>query len=280
MNHQPFDQQDKINQILHELGEPQNEYESLHETLLALNNWQVNVEPQETKNLINYLVNELPQPSTVRNAINARLQSPWQRLLFFFNIARTQVNLLRPAFWLFSLLIVLAGWLATQLSASLSNSLILLLTAPLMAVVGVNYGFQSKICGMDEIEGACPASPLQMALSRLMIILAYDICLLGILSLLLALNTLSYGFAAMILDFMTPLIFVSGFSLALSLKFPMRTSLTAGYFCWLGLIAFTSGFSASILQGATTLLQWVILGIGMVLLALGIFKQKRFPNTL
>lgn len=113
----------------------------------------------------------------------------------------------------------------------------LLALAPPIAVLGVGYAFRSLDGGMRELECACPVRPIELALSRLIVVVGCDTAL----SLLLPFNAghalLGGVGAGLILDGLAPLLLASGASLLATQRFGSLVAVELGMLIWLGFVA-------------------------------------------
>ena len=180
---------------------------------------------------------------------------------------RSQIPVVGLPFWLACALVIVLGVLVGNLWFQPLVSP-LLLTAPPLAALGVGYAFRAVDAGMAELERACPAHPVELALSRLLLVVGFDLALA---LLLLPWNTgaslVSGGDAGLILDWLAPLLLSSGVS-ALGTQ---RYGVTAGTLGGLSLWGVYVGLHVLVDQGAlaVSLLQGVVvwglfLAVGLV----------------
>src|SRR5579885_3198242 len=236
----PLDSADHLADALREQGEAPEEIADLAPALLSLSAWQA---PQptaaDTERLLARLMPALPNLSPVRQAIRARRMSQRGRLAALLETARTQVSLFHPAFWLLSAAVMLAGAAAMLSNASLDQSLLLRAIGPFLAYLGTTTAFRGVNLRVLEFELACPSSPTQLALARLVIVLGYDVGLGLALSLALWAHDKT-SFRMLTLYWLMPLLLVAGLALLLSLRLPVRTAAAISYGGWLTLLALDS----------------------------------------
>ncbi len=236
----PLDSADHLADALREQGEAPEEIADLAPALLSLSAWQA---PQptaaDTERLLARLMPALPNLSPVRQAIRARRMSQRGRLAALLETARTQVSLFHPAFWLLSAAVMLAGAAAMLSNASLDQSLLLRAIGPFLAYLGTTTAFRGVNLRVLEFELACPSSPTQLALARLVIVLGYDVGLGLALSLALWAHDKT-SFLMLTLYWLMPLLLVAGLALLLSLRLPVRTAAAISYGGWLTLLALDS----------------------------------------
>ena len=273
MNHPPLSNDpEQLRAALRELEESEESIETLLPILQHMDQTAVLLNPLAAEKLLKKLLPLLPSPHSVRRIIAQRHTSPWFRLYYFLEVALSQVNLFRLDFWLLSAGITLLGGFLTLGSAALSTVTSLWLVSPILAVLGVYSGFQSSMYRVEELENACPISPLRLALARLLIILGYDGLLLGGLSLVLARLTGSGLFGGLIIHWLAPLVLVTGLSLVASLRFSLRVALTLAYAVWMTFVSLsTSGLAFVSPQP----LEGSLLLMGLACLAIALRKQGR-----
>ncbi len=269
----PLDSADHLADALREQGEAPEEIADLASALLSLTTWQA---PQptaaDTGRLLARLMPALPSLSPVRQAIRARRMSQRGRLAALLETARTQVSIFHPAFWLLSAAVMLAGAAAMLSSASVDQSLLLRAIGPFLAYLGTTTAFRGVNLRVLEFELACPASPVQLALARLVIVLGYDFGLGLALSLALWAQDKA-SFLMLTLYWLMPLLLVAGLALLLSLRLPVQTAAAISYGGWLALLMLDStgalvGHSLFILLSVQGEMVISLLGLALLVIAL------------
>ncbi|SRR5579883_631141 len=269
----PLDSADHLADALREQGETPEEAADLASALLSLTTWQA---PQptaaDTGRLLARLMPALPSLSPVRQAIRARRMSQRGRLAALLETARTQVSIFHPAFWLLSAAVMLAGAAAMLSSASVDQSLLLRAIGPFLAYLGTTTAFRGVNLRVLEFELACPASPVQLALARLVIVLGYDFGLGLALSLALWAQDKA-SFLMLTLYWLMPLLLVAGLALLLSLRLPVQTAAAISYGGWLALLMLDStgalvGHSLFILLSVQGEMVISLLGLALLVIAL------------
>jgi hypothetical protein len=217
--------------MLLEQGEEPEEIASLVPALLQLQQWQTPKPTSiQTHQLLAQLTSTLPQFSPVRVAIRTRHENVWKRLQLFLEIARAQVSLLRPAFWLLSILVVFLGGLILFLPST-DQTFVLRIMGPGLAYICTLGIFRGTRLGMLECELSCPPSLQQLTLARLLIVLGYDTGL-GLLASLLLSFSKQQNFLFLVVHWIFPLLLVTGLALFLSLRFSMQVAASVAYGCW------------------------------------------------
>jgi hypothetical protein len=120
--------------------------------------------PEETRRLLAALTPHLPRPRPDLRAEFARL----------VGLALTQATVLRLGFWTGSAAVMLAGVGLLVAAPDLSRSLVLLLAGPLLAYLGTAAGFRGEGLRVLEVEFACPVTPRQLTIARLLVIVGYQ----------------------------------------------------------------------------------------------------------
>lgn len=127
---------------------------------------------QATEALISRLRPLVPRPRPRRFRAYGLDREPVLSLLHYLT---TQARLFPWYWWLLSLGAVLAGLLAESFLAEYSLSLSA--AAPLLVIGGVLTGFRFLKGGALLIELSCPVTPVQIILSRLIVMLGYYLVL-------------------------------------------------------------------------------------------------------
>jgi hypothetical protein len=188
----------------------------------------------------------VPTPSPVRQAVRRHFARPQNTLGWLLEIARVQVSILRPSFWLTSAVVALLGVYAELAPWNSNAGLYLRAIAPLLAFLGIIAAFRGAGLRMLECEIACPPSALQLTIARLVIVLGYDIGLglcLGLAFWLRGTQAAAgeVSFLALTLHWLMPLLLVAGLALVLSLRLPVTLASGIAYGSWLtGLSLFYS----------------------------------------
>jgi hypothetical protein len=245
----------------------------------------------DTLRLLSVLAPLLPSPSPLRQALRERRARRRGSLITLLDTIRTQVSILRPAFWLASALITLAGVYVELAPWDNDSVLFLRALGPLLAYLGISSAFRGIGLRTHECELACPPSALQLTLARLVIVLGYDVVLGLCLSLALWLHGLhdgstfaGSGFLFLTLHWLMPLLLVAGLALVLSLRLPSNLAATLAYGAWLGMLAVAYAVPHVLAHAGVGVAHplsdaaEIALGVaGLALLAIG---TARFPGRL
>ena len=255
----PLDNPDHLADALREQEATPEEIGDLAPALMRLPEWQApQPSPADTQRLIAMLTTALPTLSPVRQAIRAQRQHQYSSVAWLLATARTQVSLFGLSFWLVSALVTLLG-IGVVLGHLLPDQTIFLrASGPFLAYLGTSIAFRGTEGHVLELELSCLPSPLQLAMTRLVIVLGYDLGL----GLALGLALWASGteqVLALLLSWFMPLLLVAGLALLLSLRLSAQTAAFLAYGSWLAVLALDS---ASPLQALSlTPLSEVLLGV-------------------
>ena len=218
-----------------EQGENPADVETLVPVITQLHTWPAPVPNAEsTRALIERLVPLIAARSPIRRALHTHQHGRWANIMALLRVARLQASVLRPAFWLSSAAITLLGvFLVT--GATLSQALVLQLLGPFLSYVAVLSAFRTAEVGMLECELACPPSPRQLMLARLVIVLGYDVGL-GLLASTVFWTHGGPTFCDLALSWLTPLLLVFGLMLALSLYVTVQQAAALVYASWISMV--------------------------------------------
>jgi len=198
---------------------------------------------------------------------------------------RSQVPVVGLPFWLACALVIVLGvlvgnlWLQPLVSP-------LLLTAPPLAALGVGYAFRAVDAGMAELERACPAHPVELALSRLLLVVGFD---LAFALLLLPWNTgaslVSGGDAGLILDWLAPLLLSSGVSALGTQRYGVMAGTLGGLSLWgvyvgLHVLVDQGALALSVLQGVVVWGLFLAVGLMCFVVALRQGGRMVLPEAL
>lgn len=192
---------------------------------------------------------------------------PW------FRLAAAQVSLLRPSFWLASLIVTALGVVVQFALAAPA----FVLFAPALAALGVAYAFRPSLTGTWEMESACPVRPFEWLMARFGVVVAYDLILLCLAT--PALARLQGGTVVwrLALLWLGPLLLLTGIALQASLRRGALAGTMLPLACWGVLLAAVTAVSPGLTIVRPTLpaltdtgpeLLWgMALVLGIVLIA-------------
>lgn len=222
-------------EILAASGLADQEIADLEGVLPALAAWRApQPAPSDTRRLLEGLRRSSPRPSPVRQAL-ARPLDASARALLVLQVAQGQVRVLGRDFWLLSAAVVAVGALLASASTPPTQALLLRAIGPLLAYLGTASAFRGAGLGALEAELATTTSTVRLVLARLVVVLAYDVLLGLVLSLVLELRFPggAGGLLAVSLHWLAPLLLVAGGGLLLSAWLPLKLAVGAVYAAWL-----------------------------------------------
>jgi hypothetical protein len=232
----PLDQADHLAQALREQGEAEDQIPELTAALMRLNHWQSpSPSVDETRQLIAQLMPYSPASSPIRRSVQTHRTDPLAEFILLLRLVRIQVSIFQSSFWLASVVIVLLGGMLILSGPVLNPFFLLQVIGPLLSYLGTATAFRGHGLYMLEFELACPPSPRQLTLARLIIVLCYDIGL----GLLLSLSFWSLGnlgFWLITLHWLAPLLLGVGLTLLLSLRIPLHQAAMISYVGWLAVL--------------------------------------------
>ena len=158
---------------------------------------------------------------------------PIEQLSTLLRIARLQVSIMRPAFWLSAAVVVVLGAILVLLRPDAQRSLLVYLLGPLAGYCAVATAFSSPGLGLLECELACPPTPRQLVVARLAVVLAYTSALGVGLSIVMRWSLAG----ELILTWLAPLVVEVGGTLLLSVRLQTERAATIVYALWATLLA-------------------------------------------
>lgn len=228
-------------------------------------------EPTEddTARLVNRLIPLLPAPSGVRRALRPVPEGLSDQLVEMLRAVGTQTSVFTPGFWAGSATAMALGLTLLLLGFDPGGGLVVYLVGPLLSYLGCALGFRATRVGALEFELACPTSPRQLTLARLVIILGYDFLLalacatpLGFLG--------TSGLFELALRWLGPLLLGAGLTLALSLRMPVAGAAALVYGAWVALVLVLTIERGGTDLGPGASLAMIPVGIGLLGLVLAV----------
>jgi hypothetical protein len=279
----PLDSHEHLNDALREQGATAEEIADWAPVARRLGEWpEQRLSPADTQALLAALAPALPQRSAVRAAVRAHYAHRHGSLAWLLDTARAQVSILRPTFWLASAVVTLLGIYLELVSRDNASVMLLHAIGPLLAYLGIAASFRGVGLRMFESEVACPSSPLQLIIARLVIVLGYDVALGLCLSLAPWLRA-DHGvsFLAVTLHWLMPLLLVAGLSLVLSLRLPVAMAAGLAYGSWLAVLALYYSLPYSLMGAGAlpTVPLGVEIALGLAGLALLMVGALRLPRN-
>jgi hypothetical protein len=185
--------------------------------------------PEETRRLLAALSPHVP----ARPRADVRVEL--ERLV---GLALGQATVLRLGFWAGSLAVMLVGVALLLVAPNLSRGLVFLLAGPLLAYVGTAAGFRGESLRVLEVEFACPVTPRQLTIARLLVIVGYQAAVGMALTAVLS-TAGGTPWAAVTLLWLAPLLVATGATLLASLRVGVVRAGALVYAGWI-VVAVTS----------------------------------------
>jgi hypothetical protein len=133
---------------------------------------------------------------------------------------------------------MLVGVALLLVAPNLSRGLVFLLAGPLLAYLGTAAGFREESLRVLEVEFACPVTPRQLTIARLLVIVGYQAAV-GM-ALTAVLSTVGGApWAAVTLLWLAPLLVATGATLLASLRVGVARAGALVYAAWI-VVAVTS----------------------------------------
>lgn len=212
--------------------------------------------PEETSRLLAVLTAHLPGRARHHRA---RLRDELERLVL---LAATQATVLRLGFWMGSAAVMLVGVLVLLAAPDLNRSLVLLLAGPLLSYLGTAAGFRGQALRVLEFEFACPVTPRQLTLARLLVIVGYQAAVGVALSGLL--NAAGGGpWTTVTLLWLAPMLAGTGATLLASLRLGVARAGALVYLGWV-VVAVTS-WRAGLAWTTSPAAEVGLIGLGLAL---------------
>ncbi len=212
-------------------------------------------------------------------------------------LARAQVRLIPRAIWIASAITLLGGvCLALMVALNAGDAhgaahaaIVLGIFAPLVAAIGAAYVYSPQSDTGLELALATPTSPRLVLLSRLVIVVGYDLALSLLGSLALVIGGRA-GFGAVVGVWIGPLLLLSSVSLVLSLLLSGVAAITGAIVLWFSRLAAAAVASAGSVWlhrvGAPLAAFWqtspVLIGLALALVAFAVLyvpRQERLPTV-
>ena len=161
-------------------------------------------------------------------------RSAWGSMGALLAVLRPQLNIMRPGFWLASLLLVTVGTLFSW-ARETPAGLPLLILAPFLAAAGMAYAFRGDQ-SMREMEKAAVFGGFESFWGRTLLVLGYDLLLLLPASVLLYANGMGHSLLFLVLSWLAPMMLVLGAGLYLILRYDSLVGMLGASGIWVGLL--------------------------------------------
>jgi len=150
----------------------------------------------------------------------------------------TTWQLLRPQWMLISKGFIVGTIVSLFIGLFLTNALdynilrFLANASPLLGILTIFYTFRAQYSGMAEMELACPYSPAQIAATKFMIVLGYDIFLCMLATGVAGYLQVGVVLWQVVISWLAPLLLVLGAALVTSLRFGITSGCCVSALIW------------------------------------------------
>jgi hypothetical protein len=231
------------------LGLEDDERNEVIPALAAFAAWTAAPTSDDTSNLVRRLRPLMPTGRRVRTARHVRTGISGE-FGYLIRVALSQVTVLRAGFWFGSLVVLAISAALAATQGDGARSVVLYLAGPLLAYMGTSAGFRAESLGVLEFEFACPITPRQLTVARLLIIVGYQTT---------AGMVIAFAFAPVIggpalqlvAMWLAPLLLGAGVTLLCSLRFPIAWAGATVYAGWIALVVLAWRFGS--IASATSL---------------------------
>lgn len=208
------------------------------------------------------------------------------RLSLLWQVLAGQVPLVRREIWAASALTMLVGVAVALLAREPSAAgVVLSILAPAVAAAGVALVYGPENDPSLEVALSTPTPPRVVLLSRLTLVYGYDLALALAATAILTLAKGGVGLWPLISLWLGPMLFLSAFTLLISLFAGTRTAMAAATALWATKVASTGGFGRALGEAPVDLLEafWhsngPLLALAAALLALALLYVPRMERT-
>jgi hypothetical protein len=203
-----------IKDILEEIETLPEEFEESAKALQMLERF---IAPPASQGMIEKTLQRIQREAS-EEASSQERPNIFKRIL---SVAVSQVESSSYSFWFITVLLFLGGnLLMPQIHIGKSDISSIALFAPLIAVFSIFYSLRSIYYDVFEFELACPVTPLQLTLGRLLVVLSYNILLNTATSLLLVWRQdIALTFWELVITWLAPLTFFIGLTFILCIYF-------------------------------------------------------------
>lgn len=231
--------------------------------------------PDEQK--INITIDALRQyvPQKQKNTVRLK-----ERLFLLVKRSTTEITLISKTYWSVSAILFLLGYLMTN-SIAYDPLVTLIIIAPIPFVIGLVEVFKGRERGLLEMEMACKFSVHEIMLSRLFLIVIYNLTLNTILTISFASLFDTVSMMQIILAWLTPLTLFAAISLWLSMKFrgPVFITLIGSIWLIMGVLFISRPVWLDVLINMNFIFHLLFMGVGIFLFSLQIrYLIKRYSS--
>jgi hypothetical protein len=247
-----------------ELALDEEEQRSVAPALIALASWTAEPSPTDTRALVQHLESLLPAQAPVRTVSRTTIGLS-NEVEYLIRVAVAQMTVLHAGFWIGSLVVMAVGGLLAASQQDGSKSVVLYLAGPLLAYLGTAVGFRAESLGVLEFEFACPITPRQLTVARLLVIVGYQ-TVAGIVLTIAFSAVIGSTVSQLVATWLAPLLLGTGVTLLWSLRFPVAWAGAAVYAGWVSAVVLAWRFGW-INSAASLPVELGIAGLGIAAIA-------------
>jgi len=236
--------------------------------LAALAAWTVEPTSKDTQALIHHLSSLLPANAPAPTNLRAR-SGVHDELEYLISVAVSQMTVLHAGFWVGSLVVMAIGGLLAASQQDGTRNVVLYLAGPLLAYIGTAVGFRAESIGVLEFEFACPITPRQLTVARLLVIVGYQ-TVAGLVMTVAFSAVIGSTVQQVVAMWLAPLLFGTGVTLLCSLRFRIAWAGAAVYAGWVGLVVLAWRFGSMALA-ASVPIEVAIAGIGLASIGVAVW---------
>jgi Putative zinc-finger len=161
-------------------------------------------------------------------AMPARRRGP----RFAWRLLRAELRLVRPSVWLACALVMAFGVVLAASEGGDGAAMVLSLTAPLVAVAGIAGVYGPQRDPAFEVLAITATSPRLVLLARVTLVLAYDLALAVVATVVVGRDAPSVGLGELVTAWLGPMTLLSALSLVLALWIGPNVAVTVAAALW------------------------------------------------
>jgi hypothetical protein len=218
----------------------------------------------------------------------ARKKLPLHQPLFqTLRIARWQLYLLGPWFWIAGALLLLFSCIVAPTFSKNTPTSILIYTVPLTAILSVVYALRRLSRGMRDVEVSCPAGFIETMGGLVIAIICFD-SLFGLIGTLVIVFVQQASFGTLLASWLGPLLLLVSLSFPVALRWGTFHGVLIGGGPWLVIIVLAELFPASLTHqlvfvsrdGLSMFLHLLAAGIGALILGILLMYGSKWQRLL
>jgi len=188
-----------------------------------------------------------------------------------------QTALMSKGFITLTMALVVVGLLLANLFES-SSSKFLITMSPFLGLFTLFYEYRARLYKVEEMEGTCRYSPVQVAAARLLVVLGYNVVLCTAATVMIT-SSFALVIGHLMMNWLAPLLLILGIALFTSLKLGIAGGCMTAGVVWAAQITLMDGasFLHLLLPGLTNGVAnavSMLFGIGLLYVTLRIWQQS------